>query len=110
MMPKPIIRAAVHAAAYSIYSGTLKRLINSRHSKKMLPLNDTLIRVLVLPIIPIVFAYLELGGNWFAFRMIERQTVWSVTGTIFFSVVYSFVAAFVAKKFEINLALLMVNY
>ena len=73
-------------------------------------LNDTLIRILVLPVIPILFAYLELGGNWFAFRMIERQTVWSVTGTIFFSVVYSFVAAFVAKKFEINLALLMVNY
>lgn len=73
-------------------------------------LNDTLIRVLILPIIPILFAYLELGGNWFAFRMIERQTFWSVTGTIFFSVVYSFVAAFVAKKFAINLALLMVNY
>src|SRR5687767_11360952 len=109
-MLKPIIRAAARAAAYSIFSGTLKRLNSSRHSKKMLPLNDTLIRILVLPVIPILFAYLELGGNWFAFRMIERQTIWSVTGTIIFSVLYSFVAAYVAKKFAINLALLMVNY
>ena len=68
------------------------------------------VRILVLPVIPLIFAYLELGGNWFAYRMIERQTVWSVTGTIFFSVVYSFVAAYVAKKFRIDLALLMVNY
>lgn len=69
-----------------------------------------LIRVLLLPIIPIVFAYLELGGNWFAYRMIERQTVWSVGGTLFFSVIYSFVAALVAKRFEVDLGLLMVNY
>lgn len=68
------------------------------------------VRLLVLPVIPLIFAYLELGGNWFAYRMIERQTVWSVTGTIFFSVIYSFVAAYVAKQFKIDLALLMVNY
>jgi hypothetical protein len=73
-------------------------------------LSNTLVRVLTLPLIPIAFAYLELGGNWFAYRMIERQTLWSVGGTIFFSVVYSFVAAFVAKQFKIDLGLLMVNY
>jgi hypothetical protein len=68
------------------------------------------VRILVLPLIPLVFAYLELGGNWFAYRMIERQTPWSVGGTILFSVLYSFVAAYVAKHFKIDLALLMVNY
>jgi hypothetical protein len=72
--------------------------------------NNLFIRLLILPIIPIIFAYLELGGNWFAYRMLERPVFWSITGTFIFSTVYSIVAAFIAKKFQIDLSLLMVNY
>jgi hypothetical protein len=63
-----------------------------------------------LPLIPILFAYLELGGNWFAYRMLARPNVWSISGTVIFSVLYSFVAALIAKRMNIDLSLLMVNY
>jgi hypothetical protein len=72
--------------------------------------NNFFIRLLILPIIPIIFAYLELGGNWFAYRMLERPVFWSISGTIVLSMVYSIVAALVAKKFQLDLSLLMVNY
>ncbi len=36
--------------------------------------------------------------------------MWSITGTVVFSVAYSLVVAVIATKFKINLALLMVNY
>ncbi len=72
--------------------------------------DNLFIRLLILPIIPIIFAYLELGGNWFAYRMLERPAFWAVSGTLVFSTLYSIVAAFIAKKFQIDLSLLMVNY
>ncbi|MBW4512406.1 MAG: hypothetical protein KME64_38820 [Scytonematopsis contorta HA4267-MV1] len=68
------------------------------------------IRLLILPIIPIIVAYLELGGNWFAYRMLEHPAFWAISGTLVFSTLYSIVAAFIAKKFQIDLSLLMVNY
>lgn len=67
-------------------------------------------RLIVLPLIPILFAYLELGGNWFAYRMLDRLNLWSIGGTVIFSVLYSFVAALIAKRMNIDLSLLMVNY
>jgi len=76
----------------------------------MFKLNVTTKTLLLLPIIALVFAYLELGGNWFAYRMIERQTLWSVGGTAVFATVYSFVAAGIAKWRNVDLGLLMVNY
>lgn len=66
--------------------------------------------IILLPIISLIFAYAELGGNWFAYRMIEQQTIWSVSGTIIFSTAYSFIAAGIAKWRKIDLGLLMVNY
>jgi hypothetical protein len=73
-------------------------------------LSSLVVRLLVLPIIPLVFAYLELGGNWYAYRLLERVTPGTLAGTILFSVLYSFVAALVARAFQIDMALLMVNY
>ena len=68
-------------------------------------------RILILPFLPLVFAYLELGGNWFGLRLVQRGlSVWSVTGVIIFSVAYSLVAAIVAHKLQLNLGILMVNY
>lgn len=67
-------------------------------------------RLIILPLIPILFAYLELGGNWFAYRMLDRLNLWSISGTVIFSVLYSFVAALIAKRMNIDLSLLMVNY
>jgi len=67
-------------------------------------------RLIVLPLIPILFAYLELGGNWFAYKMLDRLNLWSISGTVIFSVLYSFVAALIAKRMNIDLSLLMVNY
>jgi hypothetical protein len=69
-----------------------------------------LARLLILPIIPILFAYLELGGNWFAYRMLERPNLWAIIGTMIFSVLYSLVVAVIAKHMNIDLSLLMVNY
>lgn len=68
------------------------------------------IRLLILPIIPLLFAYLELGGNWFAYRLLERPNFWAIAGTVIFSVLYSLVAAIIAKQLNIDLSLLMVNY
>jgi hypothetical protein len=73
-------------------------------------LSSLAVRLLVLPIIPILFAYLELGGNWYAYRLLERATLGTIAGTVVFSVLYSFVAALVARVFQIDMALLMVNY
>ena len=68
-------------------------------------------RALVIPFIPIIFAYLELGGNWFGLRLLQGgPNFWSVTGTILFSVIYSLVAAFVALRLKVDIGLLMVNY
>ena len=68
-------------------------------------------RILLVPFLPLIFAYLELGGNWFGLRLVQRgPSVWSVAGVIIFSVAYSLVAAVVAHKFKFNLGLLMVNY
>lgn len=68
-------------------------------------------RILLVPFLPLIFAYLELGGNWFGLRLVQRgPSVWSVTGVIVFSVAYSLVAAVIAHKFKLNLGLLMVNY
>ncbi|MBE9171097.1 hypothetical protein IQ238_27470 [Pleurocapsales cyanobacterium LEGE 06147] len=72
--------------------------------------NNLFLRLIVLPLIPILFAYLELGGNWFAYRMLARPNLWSISGTVIFSVLYSFVAAVIAKRMNIDLSLLMVNY
>lgn len=69
------------------------------------------LKIFATPLIPIAFAYLELGGNWFGLRLLQRgPTIWSVGGTIIFSVLYSLVAAFVSLKLGFNLALLMVMY
>jgi hypothetical protein len=68
-------------------------------------------RLLLLPIIPLVFAYLELGGNWFGYKLLQGGvSAWSAMGTIVFSVLYSLVAAWVALKLQVDLGLLMVNY
>lgn len=68
-------------------------------------------KLLVTPLIPILFAYLELGGNWFGLRLLQGgPSIWSVAGTIIFSVLYSLTAAFVAIKLGLNLGLLMVAY
>ena len=68
-------------------------------------------RLLLLPVIPLIFAYLELGGNWFGYRLLQGGiTMWSIGGTILFSVLYSLVAAFVALRMHMDLGLLMVNY
>ena len=68
-------------------------------------------RLVLLPFIPLLFAYLELGGNWFGYRLLQGGiTMWSVTGTVVFSVLYSLVAAFIAVKMQMDLGLLMVNY
>jgi ABC-type phosphate/phosphonate transport system permease subunit len=42
--------------------------------------------------------------------MLDRPGVWAISGTIVFSVLYSVVAAVIAKQFQIDLSLLMVNY
>lgn len=73
-------------------------------------LDNVLIRVLLLPVIPLVFAYLELGGNWYAYRLFERVAPATVIGTLAFSIAYSLVAAGVARYLELDLSLLMVNY
>ncbi len=68
-------------------------------------------RIFLIPFIPILFAYLELGGNWFALRLLQGGlSLWSIIGTIIFSVLYSIVAAFVAIKLKVDIGLLMVNY
>ena len=68
-------------------------------------------RILLIPFIPILFAYLELGGNWFGVRLLQGgPNFWSVIGTIVFSVLYSIVAAFVALSLKVDIGLLMVNY
>ncbi|MEK7672338.1 MAG: hypothetical protein AAB373_00490 [Patescibacteria group bacterium] len=68
-------------------------------------------KILLIPFIPIVFAYLELGGNWFGLRLLQGGAgLWSVFGTIIFSVLYSIVAAFVAINLKVDIGLLMVNY
>ena len=72
--------------------------------------NNIFIRLVILPIIPILFAYLELGGNWFAYRMLDRPNIWAISGTIVFSVLYSIVADVIAKQMNIDLSPLMVNY
>ena len=73
--------------------------------------DSMMLRALLLPVIPIVFAYLELGGNWFGLRLLQGGvSAWGVAGTVIFSVLYSLVAAFVAIRLHFNLALLMVNY
>lgn len=72
---------------------------------------EIIVRVLITPLIPILYAYFELGGNWFALRMFQGgANLWSVTGTIFFSVIYSVVSAFVAYKLKMDMGLLMVAY
>lgn len=74
-------------------------------------MSDTLLKILLLPVIPLVFAYFELGGNWFAYRLFQGgATVWSVTGTVVFSVLYALIAAVVALKTKMDLGLLMVAY
>jgi hypothetical protein len=74
-------------------------------------MQNLILRILITPIIPILYAYFELGGNWFAYRMFQGgANWWSVSGTIFFSVVYSLVSAFVAYKLKMDLGLLMVSY
>ncbi len=74
-------------------------------------MNDTLLKIFLLPLIPIVFAYFELGGNWFAYRLVQSGvSVWSVFGTIIFSVLYSLIAAIVSIKTKMDLGLLMVAY
>jgi hypothetical protein len=42
--------------------------------------------------------------------MLEHPAFWAISGTLVFSTLYSIVAAFIAKKFQIDLSLLMVNY
>lgn len=72
---------------------------------------NTLMRILATPLIPILYAYFELGGNWFALRLFQRgANAWSVSGTFFFSVIYSLVSAFVALKLKMDMGLLMVCY
>lgn len=69
------------------------------------------LKIIVTPLIPVLFAYLELGGNWFGLRLLQRGfNLWSVLGTIIFSVLYSLTAAFVSIKLGFNLGLLMVAY
>lgn len=68
-------------------------------------------RILLIPFVPILFAYLELGGNWFGLRLLQGgPNFWSITGTVVFSVLYSIVAAFVALSLKVDIGLLMVNY
>jgi hypothetical protein len=72
--------------------------------------NSSLLKRLVLVALPLLFAYLELGGNWFAYRLLERRTAWSISGVIVFSVLYSIVAAYAAKALRVDLKYLMINY
>jgi ABC-type Fe3+ transport system permease subunit len=72
---------------------------------------NTWAKILLTPIIPVLFAYLELGGNWFGLRLLQRgPSLWSVAGTLIFSVLYSLTAAYISLKFGLNFALLMVAY
>jgi hypothetical protein len=72
---------------------------------------ETIIKIIALPFIPLVFAYLELGGNWFGLRLLQRgPSIWSIAGTVVFSVLYSLVSAFVAVKLKLDIGLLMVAY
>ncbi len=72
---------------------------------------NLLLRVLATPLIPILYAYFELGGNWFALRLFQRgANAWSISGILFFSVIYSLVSAFVALKLKMDMGLLMVCY
>ncbi len=65
----------------------------------------------VAPFIIVLFAYLELGGNWFGLRLIQGgPTFWSVTGTILFSVAYSLTTAVIVLRHNVDMGLLMVNY
>lgn len=72
---------------------------------------NLILRILVTPLIPVLYAYFELGGNWFALRLLQKgASTWSVLGTIFFSVIYSLVSAFFAYKLKMDMGLLMVAY
>ncbi len=71
----------------------------------------SLTRIFLVPFLPILFAYLELGGNWFGLRLLQGgPSFWSIFGTIVFSVLYSIVAASFALVLKVDIGLLMVNY
>lgn len=67
-------------------------------------------RIVLLPVIPILFAYLEQGGNLYAEQTIEKPTLRNMVVTFFFSVIYAFVAAFVSTLLDVDFALMMINY
>jgi len=73
-------------------------------------INDVFLRLLTLPFIPLLFAYLEQGGNLYAEQTLEVPTPRNLGITFVFSVLYSFVAALVATSLHVNLAIMMVNY
>lgn len=73
-------------------------------------MRSLLARMLVLPISALVFSYLELGGNYYAYKLLQRRTLYSIAGTLAFSVLYSLVAAFVARRLRLDMGLLMINY
>lgn len=68
------------------------------------------LKAVLLPFMPLVFAYLEQGGNLFAEKTLDQPTPRNLMTTFFFSVIYAFVAAAVATWLQIDLALLMINY
>lgn len=68
------------------------------------------LRLLLLPILPIMFAYLELGGNWHALRMLQKPSLWHLWGLVVFSVGYVLVVAIIAYFVKIHMGLLMVSY
>jgi hypothetical protein len=73
-------------------------------------ISEMAIRILILPTIPVLFAYLEQGGNLYAEKTIGNPTLRNLLVTLFFSVIYSFVAAIVSRSMGVNLALMMINY
>jgi len=73
-------------------------------------ITNTWVRLIFLPVIPILFAYLEQGGNLYAQLTIAKPTLRNFVVTFFFSVIYSFVAAYVSIVLDVSLALMMINY
>ena len=71
-------------------------------------------RLLTLPFIPILFsffAYLELGGNYYGYSLLERGINWkTISGLVIFSIGYSLATAVVAYRAQFDMTLLMISY
>jgi hypothetical protein len=68
---------------------------------------------LFLPFITFIFAYLELGGNYYAIKLLENKSpnwVILIVNTIIFSVLYSITTALFQQYTKLNMQLLMIHY